>query len=144
MRCRYCMPEAEYTWLPRASLLTFEELVRVTRIFASLGVHKVRLTGGEPLLRHGLDALVRDLSTVAGVDEIAMTTNGLLLRRHANELRSAGLDRVTVSLDTLSRSGPWRSRARCTMPIPSTGCGRRARRGSRDQAQHRRDPRLQR
>ncbi len=101
MRCRYCMPEAEYTWLPRASLLTFEELVRVTRIFASLGVHKVRLTGGEPLLRHGLDALVRDLSTVAGVDEIAMTTNGLLLRRHANELRSAGLDRVTVSLDTL-------------------------------------------
>jgi len=95
------MPEAEYAWLPRASLLTFEELVRVTRVFASLGVHKVRLTGGEPLLRHGLDELVRELSTVDGVDEIAMTTNGLLLRRHAQELRGAGLDRVTVSLDTL-------------------------------------------
>lgn len=95
------MPEAEYAWLPRASLLTFEELVRVTRIFASLGVHKVRLTGGEPLLRHGLEGLVRDLSGVDGVDEIAMTTNGLLLRRHAGSLREAGLDRVTVSLDTL-------------------------------------------
>ena len=73
----------------------------MTRVFASLGVHKVRLTGGEPLLRHGLHELVRDLSTVDGVDEIAMTTNGLLLRRHAHELREAGLDRVTVSLDTL-------------------------------------------
>jgi cyclic pyranopterin phosphate synthase len=101
MRCRYCMPEPEYTWLPRASLLTFEELVRVTRIFASLGVHKVRLTGGEPLLRQGLHELVRDLAAIDGVDEIAMTTNGLLLRRHATELQAAGLDRVTVSLDTL-------------------------------------------
>jgi cyclic pyranopterin phosphate synthase len=101
MRCRYCMPEADYAWLPRASLLTFEELVRVTRIFASLGVHKVRLTGGEPLLRHDLPDLVRDLSALDGVHEIAMTTNGLLLRRHANDLRAAGLDRLTVSLDTL-------------------------------------------
>jgi len=101
MRCSYCMPETEYTWLPRASLLTFEELTRVTRIFASLGVRKVRLTGGEPLLRHGLPVLVRELAAVAGVDEIALTTNGLLLRRSAGELRDAGLDRVTVSLDTL-------------------------------------------
>jgi cyclic pyranopterin phosphate synthase len=95
------MPEEHYAWLPRASLLTFEELTRVTQIFASLGAHKVRLTGGEPLLRHGLDALVRELSAVAGVREIAMTTNGLLLRRHAAELKAAGLARVTVSLDTL-------------------------------------------
>jgi cyclic pyranopterin phosphate synthase len=101
MRCRYCMPEAEYAWLPRASLLTFEELTRVTRIFASLGVHKVRLTGGEPLLRHALPDLVRELARVPGVDEIALTTNALLLRRFAGELREAGLHRVTVSLDTL-------------------------------------------
>ena len=95
------MPEAEYTWLPRASLLTFEELTRVTRIFASLGVQKVRLTGGEPLLRHELPSLVRTLATVDGVAEIALTTNGLLLRRFATGLRDAGLDRITVSLDTL-------------------------------------------
>jgi cyclic pyranopterin phosphate synthase len=101
MRCSYCMPEAEYAWLPRASLLTFEELTRVTRIFASLGVQKVRLTGGEPLLRHELPSLVRTLATVDGVKEIALTTNGLLLRRFAHELRDAGLDRITVSLDTL-------------------------------------------
>src|SRR5512147_1264118 len=101
MRCRYCMPEADYAWLPRASLLSFEELSRVARIFSTLGVHKVRLTGGEPLLRHDLHTLVRELSDIAGVEEIALTTNGLLLRRHAGELRAAGLDRVTVSLDTL-------------------------------------------
>jgi cyclic pyranopterin phosphate synthase len=108
MRCSYCMPEAEYTWLPRASLLTFEELTRVTRIFASLGVNKVRLTGGEPLLRRGLPLLVRALSAVEGVSEIALTTNGLLLRRSAGELRDAGLHRVTISLDTLR---PERARA---------------------------------
>ncbi len=95
------MPEEEYAWLPRASLLTFEELTRVTRIFASLGVQKVRLTGGEPLLRHELPSLVRTLAAVDGVEEIALTTNGLLLRRFATELHDAGLDRITVSLDTL-------------------------------------------
>ena len=101
MRCRYCMPEAEYPWLPRASLLSVEELTRITGIFASLGAHKVRLTGGEPLLRHDLPVLVRELAALEGVDEIALTTNGLLLRRYAHELKDAGLDRVTVSLDTL-------------------------------------------
>jgi cyclic pyranopterin phosphate synthase len=101
MRCRYCMPEAEYAWLPRASLLTFEELTRVARIFASLGARKIRLTGGEPLLRHELPSLVRALAAQDGVDEVALTTNGLLLRRFAHDLRDAGLARVTVSLDTL-------------------------------------------
>ncbi len=101
MRCRYCMPETEYAWLPRASLLTFEELARITRIFASLGVHKVRLTGGEPLLRHDLPVLVRELAALDGVDDIALTTNGLLLRRFAHALKESGLDRVTISLDTL-------------------------------------------
>lgn len=101
LRCSYCMPEADYTWLPRASILTFEELTRLTGIFASLGVSKVRLTGGEPLLRHELDVLVRSLRSVAGVSDLALTTNGVLLAPVARGLRAAGLDRVTVSLDTL-------------------------------------------
>ena len=101
LRCRYCMPEAEYVWLPRASILTFEELDRLAGIFAGLGVAKVRLTGGEPLLRHDLPTLVALLSRRAAIADLALTTNGVLLERHAESLRSAGLRRVTVSLDTL-------------------------------------------
>ncbi|HXE58735.1 MAG TPA: GTP 3',8-cyclase MoaA [Gemmatimonadales bacterium] len=101
MRCRYCMPEAEYVWLPRESILTFEELDRLVRVFVGLGATKLRLTGGEPLLRHGLPELVRMLARHEGVTDLAMTTNGLLLARHADALRAAGLRRVTVSLDTL-------------------------------------------
>jgi len=101
MRCRYCMPEENYIWLPRASLLSFEELARLAQVFAGLGASKVRLTGGEPLLRHELPELVSRIRAAEGVDEIALTTNGLLLRRYAEALRAAGLDRVTVSLDTL-------------------------------------------
>jgi len=101
LRCRYCMPEPEYTWLPRASLLTFEELARVTRVFAGLGVTKLRLTGGEPLLRHDLPTLVAMLIGTAGMADLALTTNGVLLARQARALRAAGLARVTVSLDTL-------------------------------------------
>jgi cyclic pyranopterin phosphate synthase len=101
LRCRYCMPEEEYAWLPRADLLTFEEIERLTEVFVSVGVDKVRLTGGEPLLRRGLPELVRRLSGVPGVKDLAMTTNGVLLGRHAESLREAGLHRLTVSLDTL-------------------------------------------
>jgi len=101
MRCRYCMPEAEYVWLPRESILTFEEIDRLAGIFADLGVRKIRLTGGEPLLRHGLPALVCLLEQHAPIRDIALTTNGILLARHAAALRAAGLRRVTVSLDTL-------------------------------------------
>lgn len=101
MRCGYCMPEAEYTWLPRASLLTFEELARVAGVFAGLGANRVRLTGGEPLLRHELPALVALLARDARIADLALTTNGILLGRHAEALRAAGLRRVTVSLDTL-------------------------------------------
>jgi len=108
MRCRYCMPEQDYVWLPKESILTFEEIVRLTRVFTSLGVAKVRLTGGEPLLRHDLPALVRMLATTPGVQDLALTTNGLLLAHHAAALRQAGLGRVTVSLDTLR---PERMRA---------------------------------
>jgi GTP 3',8-cyclase len=101
MRCGYCMPEAEYTWLPRESLLSFEELSRLAGVFASLGAAKVRLTGGEPLLRHDLATLVAQLAADARVRDLALTTNGILLARHAETLRRAGLRRVTVSLDTL-------------------------------------------
>lgn len=101
MRCQYCMPEAEYVWLPRESILTFEEIDRLAGIFAGLGVRKLRLTGGEPLLRHDLPALVGLLSRHDGLRDLALTTNGILLARSAEALRAAGLRRITVSLDTL-------------------------------------------
>jgi GTP 3',8-cyclase len=101
LRCRYCMPEAEYVWLPRESILTFEEIDRVAGIFGGLGVSKVRLTGGEPLLRHDLATLVGLLSRHDSITDLALTTNGVLLARQAEALRAAGLRRVTVSLDTL-------------------------------------------
>ena len=95
------MPEAEYVWLPRSSILTFEEIGRVAGLFAALGVTKVRLTGGEPLLRHDLPTLVSLLGRHGGIADLALTTNGVLLAREAAALRAAGLGRVTVSLDTL-------------------------------------------
>jgi len=101
LRCRYCMPEQEYVWLPKESILTFEEITRLARVFVGLGVTKLRLTGGEPLLRHDLPALSAMLAAIPGVQDLAMTTNGLLLARQAEALRGAGLQRVTVSLDTL-------------------------------------------
>jgi len=101
LRCRYCMPEDEYVWLPRTAILTFEEIGRLVALFAGLGVHKVRLTGGEPLLRHDLSTLIGMIARNGRVDDLAMTTNGLLLAKHAAALRAAGLERVTVSLDTL-------------------------------------------
>jgi len=107
-RCPYCMPRdlfgADHAFLPRAELLTFEELTRVVAVFAGLGVTKVRLTGGEPLLRRDLPELVRRLAAVPGVDDLAMTTNGSLLAACAQDLRDAGLHRITVSLDSLDRA----------------------------------------
>src|SRR5439155_1444760 len=108
LRCRYCMPEDEYVWLPRTAILSFEEIERLVAVFAGLGAHKVRLTGGEPLLRHDLPTLVGMIARNRRVDDLAMTTNGLLLAKHAAALRAAGLQRVTVSLDTLR---PERMRA---------------------------------
>jgi cyclic pyranopterin phosphate synthase len=95
------MPEEEYAWLRRADLLTFEEIQRLAEIFTDLGVDKVRLTGGEPLLRRDLPDLVRLLAALPAVRDLAMTSNGVLLAGQAVALRSAGLHRVTVSLDTL-------------------------------------------
>ncbi len=95
------MPEEEYVWLPRASILSFEEIARVCRIFTGLGVAKVRLTGGEPLLRHDLATLVGQLAQNRAIADLALTTNGVVLAGQAGALRSAGLHRLTVSLDTL-------------------------------------------
>jgi len=108
LRCRYCMPEEEYVWLPKQSILTFEEIARLVGVFTSLGVEKVRLTGGEPLLRHDLPRLTALLAKNQRVRDLALTTNGLLLAKQAEPLRRAGLGRVTVSLDTLR---PERMRA---------------------------------
>ncbi|MGC6581994.1 MAG: GTP 3',8-cyclase MoaA [Akkermansiaceae bacterium] len=106
LRCRYCMPVEvfgpNYQFLPRSEILTFGEIVRVVRASILLGVRKVRLTGGEPLLRRGVKDLVAMISSVEGVEDLALTTNGILLGHHAEGLRLAGLDRVTVSLDALN------------------------------------------
>lgn len=101
LRCQYCMPEEEYTWLPRQDLLSFEEVTRLVGLFSELGVEKVRLTGGEPLLRRHLPTLVRMLAANPRLTDLALTTNGVLLAEQAQALYEAGLHRVTVSLDTL-------------------------------------------
>jgi cyclic pyranopterin phosphate synthase len=101
LRCAYCMPEEEYVWLPREEILQFEEISRLVDVFIELGVDKVRLTGGEPLLRRDLPALIHPLAAKPGLRDLAITTNGVLLAEHAASLKAAGLHRVTVSLDTL-------------------------------------------
>lgn len=104
-RCPYCMPAEiygeKYEFLKREEILTFEEIVRLVSLFVEFGVRKVRITGGEPLVRSGLPFLIRDLSDIDAVDDLALTTNGFLLDRFASNLRDAGLDRITVSLDSL-------------------------------------------
>jgi len=102
LRCSYCMPEPEYVWLPREDILHFEEIETLVDVFTGLGVDKVRLTGGEPLLRRDLPDLVHRLAQRTAIRDLAMTTNGVLLAAHAQALRDAGLHRLTVSLDTLN------------------------------------------
>jgi cyclic pyranopterin phosphate synthase len=101
LRCEYCMPERDYVWLPRAEILTFEEVALVVEAFTQLGVDRVRLTGGEPLLRRDLPRLVAKLAASGRLSDLSLTTNGVLLAGQARALRAAGLHRVTVSLDTL-------------------------------------------
>ncbi len=105
LRCSYCMPKEvfgkDYPFLDRHKLLSYEEISRLTRIFVSLGVTKVRVTGGEPLLRHEITHLVAMLAALPGLEDLTMTTNGLLLERWAQPLKDAGLQRITVSLDSL-------------------------------------------
>jgi GTP 3',8-cyclase len=103
-RCRYCMPAEGLQWLPKLELLTFEELHRVVRVMAAMGVREIRLTGGEPLVRRDLPDLVARLARVPGVEDLSLTTNGVLLDRLARPLADAGLQRLNVSLDSLSHT----------------------------------------
>jgi GTP 3',8-cyclase len=103
LRCQYCMPEQDYVWLPRESLLSFEETGAIVDAFTPLGVNRVRITGGEPLLRRDLPVLIESLAARPSIEDLALTTNGVLLASHASALRTAGLHRITVSLDTLDR-----------------------------------------
>lgn len=102
LRCQYCMPEPDYVWLPRESLLTFEEIGTLVDTFTPMGVNRVRITGGEPLLRRDLPELVEQLAARRAIKDLALTTNGVLLAEHAAALKNAGLHRITVSLDTLN------------------------------------------
>jgi GTP 3',8-cyclase len=101
LRCQYCMPEEKYAWLPKDEILRFEEISLLVDVFCSLGVDKIRLTGGEPLLRQHLSALISMISRKPAVKDLALTTNAVFLAEQASELREAGLQRVTISLDTL-------------------------------------------
>lgn len=103
IRCQYCMPAEGVVFKPHDAILTFEEIERVVRVAASLGVRKVRLTGGEPLVRHGIGQLVRMVAAIQGIEDLAMTTNGVLLADFAEELKQAGLQRLNISLDTVRR-----------------------------------------
>jgi cyclic pyranopterin phosphate synthase len=103
LRCQYCMPEPDYAWLPRETLLSFEEMAAIADAFGALGVDRVRITGGEPLLRRDLPALVEMLAARPAIADLALTTNGVRLAPLAAPLRRAGLHRITVSLDTLHR-----------------------------------------
>jgi cyclic pyranopterin phosphate synthase len=101
LRCSYCMPEAEYVWLPRQDILQFEEMSTLVDVFVRAGVDRIRLTGGEPLLRRDLPQLIEMLARKPAIRDLALTTNGVMLSDYAQALRSAGLHRLTVSLDTL-------------------------------------------
>ena len=111
LRCAYCMPEQDYVWLPRQDVLQFEEIEVLADVFLDEGVDKIRLTGGEPLLRRDLAVLVKCLAERPRVRDLALTTNGVLLAEHAQALKDAGLHRITVSLDTL-RHDRFRNLAR--------------------------------
>ena len=104
-RCIYCMPEEKFhsgfNFLKSTERLSFEEIFRVTKIFSDLGISKVRITGGEPLLRVNLSELIGDLSTLDKIEDIALTTNGVLLKKYSEELKACGLNRITVSLDSI-------------------------------------------
>jgi cyclic pyranopterin phosphate synthase len=102
IRCVYCMPE-DVTFLPSSEVLSFEEIERTVRLMVEMGINRVRLTGGEPLVRRELWRLIESLKSIDGLDDIAMTTNGILLEKHATGLKRAGLDRLNISLDTVDR-----------------------------------------
>ena len=112
LRCQYCMPEDEYVWIPREQVLTFEEIRALVKVFIELGVENLRITGGEPLLRRGLPVLIKKLSAEAGVRDLAMTTNGILLAKYARALADAGLARVTNKRG-MTAAASWPDCLRC-------------------------------
>jgi GTP 3',8-cyclase len=103
MRCRYCMPEEGIPLIPHEEILTYEEILRIVRLFVKEGISKVRLTGGEPLIRKGVIDFVSRLSEMEGIKDLGLTTNGILLKNFAGDLRKAGLKRINISLDSLRR-----------------------------------------
>ena len=103
LRCTYCMPVAGFEWIPKSEILRYEEIQAIVREMAGMGLRRVRITGGEPLVRQDLPELVRQLRTIPEIEDISMSTNAILLPRFATELRFAGVDRVNISLDTLRR-----------------------------------------
>ncbi len=103
LRCTYCMPPEGFEWIPKAEILRYEEIAAIVREMSGMGLRSVRITGGEPLIRQDLPELVRQLRSVPGIEDIALSTNAILLPRFAVELRIAGVDRVNISLDTLRR-----------------------------------------
>jgi cyclic pyranopterin phosphate synthase len=115
-RCQYCMPADGLPWLERSALLTFEEIERVVRVFASMGVDELRLTGGEPLVRRDFPRLVKMLSVVPGLRDVSLTTNGYLLERDADALVAAGIQRVNVSIDSLQRDRFFHITRRDSLP----------------------------
>jgi len=120
-RCLYCIPEEDIEWLPKARMATLEELARIARVAVAGGVRKLRITGGEPLLRKNLPSLVAELAAIPGLADLALTTNGTELPRLAGELRAAGLERVNVSLDSLDRAAFAKLAQRDMLPAVLAG-----------------------
>src|SRR5512136_433394 len=103
LRCRYCMPEEGISIIPHEEVLTYEEILRVVRVFGTEGISKVRLTGGEPLVRKGIVNFVSSLSQMEEIRDLSLTTNGILLKEFGQDLKNAGLKRINISLDSLKR-----------------------------------------
>ncbi len=108
LRCRYCMPEEGISKVKHEDVLTVEEIYEIAKIFVSLGIDKIRITGGEPLIRNGIVSIIEKIGSLDGVKDLAMTTNGLLLKKYAKDLKAAGLNRVNISLDTLDEKKYFR------------------------------------
>lgn len=132
LRCHYCMPEDEYLWLPREDVLSLEELAGLSDLFGELGVDRIRITGGEPLLRRNLPSLIARLAAKPWLTDLAMTTNGVLLADAAADLRQAGLHRLTISLDTLRADRFQALAKRDSLPAVLAGIDAARRAGFRD------------
>ncbi len=104
LRCTYCMPEDGVQWLPHGEILRYEEILRLVRVFAAIGVKKIKITGGEPLVRKGVSGLISEIKAIDGIEQVTLTTNGVALKEQLPDLLSAGIDGINLSLDTLDRA----------------------------------------